>query len=234
MTRLALDHLVIAAASLEQGSAWCRQRFGIEPVAGGRHAFMGTHNRLVRLAGDDANAWPQAYLEIIAIDPAAAAPARPRWFGLDEPTVQAAIAVQPRLVHWVARDARLTARRAAWAAAGFDPGPIEATERETPEGPLRWRITVPPEGRPPGGAALPALIAWDEGRHPSLRLDGAAALRLHAIELAGLPQGPAFEAIWPAGARLVPSEAGGRAGAALRVVLAGRLGEVRLASDDRD
>ena len=40
---------------------------------------MGTHNRVLGMAGG-------MYLEVIAIDPDAAA--RPRWFGLDEPAMR--------------------------------------------------------------------------------------------------------------------------------------------------
>ena len=46
-----LDHLVIVADSLEQGAAWCASTLGVEPGPGGRHALMGTHNRLLRLGG---------------------------------------------------------------------------------------------------------------------------------------------------------------------------------------
>ena len=42
---------------------------------------MGTHNRVLGMAGG-------MYLEVIAIDPDAAAPERPRWFGLDEPAMR--------------------------------------------------------------------------------------------------------------------------------------------------
>ena len=80
-----LDHLVVAAASLEQGAAWCEATLGVVPGPGGVHATMGTHNRLLRIATE---AFPDAYLEIIAIDPAAPAPGRPRWFGLDDPVLQ--------------------------------------------------------------------------------------------------------------------------------------------------
>ena len=41
---LQLDHLVIGAATLAEGAAWCERVFGITPAAGGQHAFMGTHN----------------------------------------------------------------------------------------------------------------------------------------------------------------------------------------------
>jgi hypothetical protein len=65
-----IDHLVIGAASLEQGVAWCEATLGMAPGPGGVHAFMGTHNRLLRIDGPG---FANTYLEIIAIDPASAA-----------------------------------------------------------------------------------------------------------------------------------------------------------------
>jgi hypothetical protein len=67
----AVDHLVVAAATLEQGVAWCEATLGVTPGPGGRHALMGTHNRLLNLGSA---AFPHSYLEIIAIDPEAPAP----------------------------------------------------------------------------------------------------------------------------------------------------------------
>ena len=61
-----LDHLVIAAASLAEGVAWCEATLGVVPGPGGSHPLMGTHNRLLHIASA---AFPQAYLEIIAIEP---------------------------------------------------------------------------------------------------------------------------------------------------------------------
>ena len=63
-----LDHLVMGAASLQQAAAWCERELGVTPLAGGRHALMGTHNCLLALASPEA---PRAYLEFIAIDPEA-------------------------------------------------------------------------------------------------------------------------------------------------------------------
>ena len=97
----ALDHLVIAAHTLAQGAAWCQATLGVVPGPGGRHAFMGTHNRLLRI---DSAGFAQAYLEIIAIDPEAPPPGRPRWFGLDEPALQARLRHAPRLLHAVLRN----------------------------------------------------------------------------------------------------------------------------------
>lgn len=63
-----IDHLVIAADSLEQGAAWCDARFGVQPSGGGKHSFMGTHNLLMAISTER---FPRCYLEIIAIDPEA-------------------------------------------------------------------------------------------------------------------------------------------------------------------
>jgi hypothetical protein len=179
---LELDHLVIGTASLEEGAAWCEATFGVTPEPGGRHVFMGTHNRLLRLAGPLAERGPGAYLELLAIDPEATAPARPRWFGLDEPEVRARLASGPCLLHWVARTADPAALRARWAAAGCDPGPVEAAERATPRGVLRWQLTIPQDGRPTADGVVPALIAWD-GPHPATGLDLGRALRMEHLQL---------------------------------------------------
>ena len=71
-----IDHIAVTAPSLALGAAWLEQVLGVATQPGGEHPLMGTHNVLLRL-GDD------VYLEVIAADPRAAAPARPRWFGLD-------------------------------------------------------------------------------------------------------------------------------------------------------
>src|SRR5215218_1565290 len=98
-----VDHLVVAAASLEEGAAWCEATLGVTPGAGGEHPLMGTHNRLLRIATVD---HPRAYFEIIAVDPAvpAAPQGRRRWYDLDDAALRDTVRVQgPRLVHWVAQ-----------------------------------------------------------------------------------------------------------------------------------
>lgn len=159
----ALDHLVIAAESLAQGIAWCEATLGASPGPGGRHPLMGTHNRLLRIASP---AFPQAYLELIAIDPDAPAPGRVRWFGLDDPALQARLRKRPRLVHAVARTDNLETLRWGLINLAQDPGPPLAAGRDTPEGRLAWRILVRDDGALPGGGRLPTLIQW-QGRHPA-------------------------------------------------------------------
>ena len=39
MTFVAVDHLVIAAATLDEGVAWCEATLGVTPGPGGRHAI---------------------------------------------------------------------------------------------------------------------------------------------------------------------------------------------------
>ena len=69
-----IDHLVVAAHTLEQGVQWCEATLGITPEAGGEHSQFGTHNKLFKIATP---AHPLAYFEIIAINPGAKGPANP-------------------------------------------------------------------------------------------------------------------------------------------------------------
>jgi hypothetical protein len=149
----AIDHLVVAAADLDAGAAWLEDRLGVALAQGGRHATMGTHNRLLKLG-------PRRYLELIAIDPAAANPERARWFGLDDPALNARIAERPRLIHWVAYCNDI---ETASAACREPLGDILDLSR----GVFRWRITVPANGHLPGDGLLPSLIQWQSPAHPA-------------------------------------------------------------------
>ncbi|MBL8490845.1 MAG: VOC family protein [Rhodocyclaceae bacterium] len=165
----AVDHLVVAAADLESGSAWLESRLGARLAGGGRHAAMGTHNRLLRLGEGH-------YLELIAIDPEAPAPGRRRWFDLDSPAMATALAERPRLVHWVARTPDL----AGAAATCREPlGDLLSMAR----GDFRWRITVAAGGAPPLGGLLPSLIQWELPFHPADRLpeSGCRLMKLEAF-----------------------------------------------------
>lgn len=183
MTRAAcIDHLVVAAASLDEGVAWCEATLGVAPGPGGAHALFGTHNRLLRL---QSAAHPQAYLEIIAIDPTAT-PTRPptlrRWFDLDDPALRQRLADEgPQLIHWVASVPDIEAAGARLRALGIERGPVIEASRPTPQGLLRWRISVRDDGQRLFGGALPTLIQWSD-THPA---DGMApaTLSLQALHL---------------------------------------------------
>lgn len=175
------DHIVVAAASLAAGAAWCEAEIGVAPQAGGRHVSMATHNLLLDLSSPR---FPQTYLEIIAIDPLAVPTGRPRWFDLDAAWLRDAVASGPRLVHWVARTADIDAAAAALRAAGHDPGPAVAAERMTPGGLLRWRILVRDDGQRLAAGAVPLVIEWG-GVHPTVSLP-ASGVALEDLRVAGI------------------------------------------------
>jgi len=161
-----LDHLVVAAATLEEGEDYVESRLGARPLRGGKHVAMGTHNSLLKL-GD------KTYLEVIAIDPDGVAPGRPRWFGLDTAALRAAVQGAPRLIHWVARTNDIFAARRAC--------PVDCAEvHAMARGKFEWRITIPADGRLPGGGVLPTLIQWADERHPTDAMPDAG-IRLVAL-----------------------------------------------------
>ncbi len=211
-----VDHLVVTADTLEDGVRWCEATLGVTPGPGGKHPLMGTHNRLLKIATAD---FPAAYLEIIAIDPDALAPARRRWFGMDErPT-----GTPPRLVHWVARTIDVAAQRQALLALGLDPGTPVSASRPSPGGLLQWQITVRDDGRLLCGGACPTLIQW-QGSHPTTAMPDCG-LTLVSLELAGLPAGVSGSLAF------APVTAAAR-GPALRAILRTPRGEVALTSPD--
>ncbi|CAN5909876.1 VOC family protein [soil metagenome] len=178
-----LDHLVIAAASLDEGVAWCEATLGVTPALGGSHPMMGTHNRLLVVASD---AFPQSYIEIIAIDrkatPTRAAGLR-RWFDFDDAALQAGLARHgPHLIHFVARvdDARAALQALSHDHAHIDRGPLIEASRDTPAGRLEWQITVRDDGQRLFYGALPTLIQ-SGAVHPvdSLPASGISLRSLH-------------------------------------------------------
>jgi hypothetical protein len=154
--RCQLDHLVVAAATLEQGVQYVQARLGCELAPGGRHQRMGTHNRLLSLG-------PGAYLEVIAIDPDAQPPQRARWFGLDGPEVAPLLASGPRLLTWVVacKDLAAAAEASPW-----NHGPAESMSRDG----LSWQLTIPEDGGLIEHGLVPTLIQWPPGVHPAARL----------------------------------------------------------------
>lgn len=170
--RSEIDHLVVACATLEQGAAWAAERLGVEPQAGGKHATMGTHNRLLRLG-------EHAYLELIALDPEGIVPARPRWFALDQPAVQARAAERPFLLTWVAATDDIHEAVTRVPALGE----VAAFTRNA----YAWQFALPEDGRLNFDGVLPSLIQWNSD-HPAAQLEDRGC-RLLALELAH-PQAP--------------------------------------------
>lgn len=168
---LRLDHLAVSARSLDEGAAAVEAALGVALEPGGKHPHMATHNRLLNL-GD-------IYLEVIAADPSAPAPAWPRWFDLDR------FDGPPRLTNWIARTDDLEA-----AVADAPPGigiPVALAR-----GDLRWRMAVPADGVLPFANAFPALIQWEGEAHPAHRLPDRGVRLLHLTITH--PEAPALRA----------------------------------------
>jgi hypothetical protein len=167
--KLHLDHLVITARTLDEGTRYVADTLGVEPAGGGAHPLMRTHNRLLNL-------WGGVYLEVIAIDPEAASgdDPRPRLFALDDPSTHARLDNGPYLSHWVARVER-PKNLARWQ--------TQYPERIAPvvpmtRGDFTWDLTVPDDGTFPvwqgaGDGIVPSLIQWDTPKHPSAVLPEA-------------------------------------------------------------
>ncbi|MDB5889999.1 MAG: hypothetical protein JWP47_830 [Polaromonas sp.] len=177
----ALDHLVVAAASLAEGAQWCHDTLGVVPGPGGEHPLMGTHNRLLRI---DSAGFAQAYLEIIAINSGAVsartAGAR-RWFDLDNPALQTLLSKSgPRLIHFVAATTDAAAGVAALKQLGLDRGEVLQASRPTPQGELSWKITIRHDGQRLFYGALPTLIQWG-GVHPTESLP-ASGVTLQSLQ----------------------------------------------------
>ncbi len=159
---LTFDHLAVSASSLQEGIEVVESALGVALAGGGKHPYMSTHNRLLGL-GD-------LYLEVIAADPDAPAPAWPRWFDLDS------FAGRPRLTNWIARSNDLAG---ALASAPAGCGVPVALER----GDYRWQMAVPADGKLPFDSCFPALIQWFGTLHPASALPDAG-VRLIRFEIA--------------------------------------------------
>ena len=203
-----IDHLVVMAASLDQGVQWCEDTLGITPGPGGEHEKYGTHNRLFKIASPQ---FPLAYFEIIAINPAAVIPKRaqvPRWFDMDDAAVQKAIAQGPRLIHFVSSTEDVKASRHVLRTQGIERGQVVHASRKSSKGTLNWQITVREDGERLFNGCLPTLIQWGkpEATDP-LRLHPRNSLPRSGVTLQSLtlshPSGDklqaAFDAIGLAG-----------------------------------
>lgn len=144
------DHIAIAAENLADGVQYLEDSLGVKMTPGGEHVLMSTHNRLLGLLDG-------LYLEVIAINPDAPDPGRPRWFDLDN------FRGTPRITNWILRCDDLAASLATL--------PIRAGEPVVlSRGDLRWQMAVPTDGKLPYDNMAPALIEWDGDAHPANRL----------------------------------------------------------------
>ena len=89
-----LDHIVLGANTLQEGTDYIEKKLGLSLSEIGYHHHMGTHNRVIKI---DEN----IYLEVIAINPNANKPQHFRWFNLDNEKQQARLKVLPQIIGYV-------------------------------------------------------------------------------------------------------------------------------------
>jgi Glyoxalase-like domain len=153
LSSLSIDHLTVVTPTLALGADYVLQTLGVAPQMGGEHPRMGTHNMLLRL-GDD------MFLEVIAPNPKATAPNRPRWFGMDHLRATS----KPALTTWVIRTQGMNATHAA---ASEDLGKIEPMSR----GAISWLLTIPEDGSVPLDGVAPGVIEWHADKLPASTLE---------------------------------------------------------------
>lgn len=166
-----LDHIAVAAETLEGAVERVESTLGVEMRPGGKHAHFGTHNRLLGLADG-------LYLEAIAIDPGAAPPGYPRWFDLDR------LRGGARIGNWICRTDDLDHALRHLPQAGR---PVALAR-----GDLRWRMAVPDDGVLPYDNRFPALMQWQVAPIPAEILPPSGC-RLRRLVIAH-PEAPRLRA----------------------------------------
>lgn len=166
---LQLDHLTVIAPTLAEGVAHARACLDIDVPFGRQHPYMGTHNHLLRLG-------ETTYLEIVALDPAAPHPGRPRWFGLDDQTaLRKAWDDGLRLRGWVARcddiDALLPQHES-----------VLGQKVRLQAGEAHFFFAIPEDGSLPGDGVAPSVIDRI-GRPPPVAAMADRGARLREVIL---------------------------------------------------
>jgi hypothetical protein len=161
-----VDHLVYAAADLDEGIAAMQRLLGVRASYGGRHPAWGTHNALAALG-------PKSYLEIIAPDPEYSVKGAVRPFGLDGYN-------RERVVGWAANGTGLETLRSMAARQGVVLGDVMSGSRRRTDGTvLTWKLTdlccVVADG------IVPFFIDWGRSSHPAtFAPEGATLVALRA------------------------------------------------------
>lgn len=165
--RLELDHVIVCVADLESGARLFEERFGVSPVAGGRHTGHGTENSIIPLGPN--------YVELLAVtDPVEAdSSSFGRWAAAQSHGADAkALCLRTDDLDSVCRRLGLEAA---------------SMSRETPEGEvLEWRIAGLEQALP---RVMPFFIQWEvaEESHPGRRhvVHPAGEARLTSVAILG-------------------------------------------------
>ena len=160
MIQSSIDHIVIGATDLEKATKKVEDLIEADFSTSGKHPLMATHNRLIKLQNS-------IYMEVISIDPSASIPQssaqKKRWFSLDSPSTKCRLSLAPQPLCWVAAVDNI---EQAVSNCGYNPGRIIEVTRDE----LRWRLTVPENGKLSFDGVLPILIEWPNGKNPAKKM----------------------------------------------------------------
>ena len=175
-----IDHFMIAANDLDTLEHHFTQLTGVPVAPGGSHPDLGTRNVLIATTS-------QAYLELIAPDPALEA---------RSDLLESIEVIKQPVVHRVivlGSLERFPAIVRAYERSGV-PAVVRPLSRATTSGEvLRWHLLMP-AARSPLGVFAPLFIDWGAATHPSRSLPPAPCTltRVHARH----PQSAHIQALW--------------------------------------
>ena len=92
-----LDHIVLGAITLEEGTQFVENILEAKLSDIGYHKDMGTHNRVIRISKD-------VYLEVVAIDPNMRNFKNRKWFNLDNSNLQSKLKKSPQIIGYVIKN----------------------------------------------------------------------------------------------------------------------------------
>ena len=148
---LRIDHLIYGARDFETGLRAVHERLGVEPQKGGAHPEHGTINALIGLQD-------RCYLELLAPDPAIAAPSKATAVALSSLSADG-------LVTFAVASDDLSEIAETMTANGLRTTGLQAESRRTPDGQmLRWQTL---RCETPMGLHMPFFIDWMDTPHPS-------------------------------------------------------------------
>jgi len=155
-----LDHVVVMAASLEQGLEWAQETLGVKPQIAAEVTRFGTKSAWIKMATPT---FPLAYLEIIALNPLVThlpKGVESRWFDMDDKALRESVKPEPRLIHWVANVIDLHAAHSLFRMQQIERGQAIACTNNTAKGVQNWTLTVRPDGQRLFDGCAPSLVQW--------------------------------------------------------------------------
>ena len=165
-----LDHIVLGANTLQEGTDYLEKKLGLSLSEIGYHHHMGTHNRVIKIGEN-------IYLEVIAIDPNANKPRHVRWFNLDNENQQARLKISPQIIGYVIENKNLDILKFY--------NPFFKASRED----YRWEFAIPKSDNNLinknliESGLVPSLIKWKSKKPVCQMVDNDFELEKIEIEL---------------------------------------------------